>query len=143
MATVQIEVIIVRPNFHLNISEQFMIHECLKPSFERSVACEQGEGERKGKKKREGKGKPVGKHTILLNWEPLRRRVGIHRYFDCSSCVIYARPSINYSNKCNNNNKTINCVASKETYLELEFRVHCGCMKLGNWYHSQTVYFQL
>ena len=35
--TVQIEVIIVRPNFHMNISEQFKIHECVRPSFEGSV----------------------------------------------------------------------------------------------------------
>ena len=28
----QIEVIIVRPNFHVNISEQFMIRECMRPS---------------------------------------------------------------------------------------------------------------
>ena len=32
--TVQIEVIIVRPNFHVNISEQFTIRECIRPSFE-------------------------------------------------------------------------------------------------------------
>ena len=31
------EVIIVRPNFHMNISEQFMISECMIPSFEGSV----------------------------------------------------------------------------------------------------------
>ena len=92
-----------------------------------AVACEQGEGERKGKRKREGKGEPVG----------------IHRYFDCSSFVIYAGPLINYSDARNNNNKTINCVASAETYLKLEFRVHSGYMKLGNWYHSQAVSFQL
>ena len=35
--TVQIEVIIVRPNFHVNISEQFTILECVRPSFEGSV----------------------------------------------------------------------------------------------------------
>ena len=35
--TVQIEVIIVRPNFHTNSSEQFMIRECTRPSFEGSV----------------------------------------------------------------------------------------------------------
>ena len=35
--TVQIEVIIVRPNFHVNISEQFAIRECMRPSFEESV----------------------------------------------------------------------------------------------------------
>ena len=35
--TVQIEVIIVRPNFHVNISEQFTIRECMRPSFEGSV----------------------------------------------------------------------------------------------------------
>ena len=34
--TVQIEVIIVRPNSHVNISEQFMIRECIRP-FEGSV----------------------------------------------------------------------------------------------------------
>ena len=72
----------------------------------KGIACEQGEGERKGKRKREGEGEPVG----------------IHRYFDCSSFVIYVGPSINYSNMRNNNsNKTINCVASAETYLKLEF----------------------
>ena len=35
--TVQIEVIIVRPNFHVNISEQFTICECMRPFFEGSV----------------------------------------------------------------------------------------------------------
>ena len=35
--TVQIDVIIVRPNFHLNISEQFTICEWMRPSFEGSV----------------------------------------------------------------------------------------------------------
>ena len=34
---VQIEVITVRPNFHVNISEQFTIRECMRPSFEGSV----------------------------------------------------------------------------------------------------------
>ena len=31
--TVQIEVIIVRPNFYVNISEQFKIRVCMRPSF--------------------------------------------------------------------------------------------------------------
>ena len=31
------EVIIVRPNFQVNISEQFTICECMRPSFEGSV----------------------------------------------------------------------------------------------------------
>ena len=31
--TVQIEVITVRPNFHVNISEQFMIHKHMRPSL--------------------------------------------------------------------------------------------------------------
>ena len=35
--TVQIDVIIVRPNFHVNISEQFTICECIRPSLEGSV----------------------------------------------------------------------------------------------------------
>ena len=35
--TVQTEVIIARPNFHMNISEQFTISECMRPSFEGSV----------------------------------------------------------------------------------------------------------
>ena len=35
--TVHIEVIIVRPNFHVNISEQFTIRECMRPSFKGSV----------------------------------------------------------------------------------------------------------
>ena len=35
--TVQIEVIIVRPNFHVNISEQFTIRDCKRTSFEESV----------------------------------------------------------------------------------------------------------
>ena len=35
--TVQIEVIIVRPNFHVNISEQFTIRLCMRPSFEGSI----------------------------------------------------------------------------------------------------------
>ena len=35
--TVQIEDIIVRPNFHINISEQFTICECMRRSFEESV----------------------------------------------------------------------------------------------------------
>ena len=36
--TVQIEVVIVRPNFRVNISEQlFTIRECMRPSFEGSV----------------------------------------------------------------------------------------------------------
>ena len=80
-------------------------------------------GERMDKKKREGKGEPVG----------------IHPYFDCSSFTIYAGPSINYSNvrssnNNNNNKKYISCVASAEICLKLEFRVHYGCMKLRNWH---------
>ena len=35
--TVQIEVITVWPNVHVNISEQFTIRECMRPSFEGSV----------------------------------------------------------------------------------------------------------
>ena len=35
--TVQIEIIIMRPNFHVNISEQFTIRECMRPSVEGSV----------------------------------------------------------------------------------------------------------
>ena len=35
--TVQIEVIIVRPNFHVNISELFTIRECVRPSLKGSV----------------------------------------------------------------------------------------------------------
>ena len=35
--TVLIEVIIVKPNFHVNISGQFTIREYMRPSFERSV----------------------------------------------------------------------------------------------------------
>ena len=35
--TVQVEVITVRPNFHVKISEQFTIRECMRPSFEGSV----------------------------------------------------------------------------------------------------------
>ena len=35
--TVQIEIIIVRPNFHVNISEQSTIRECMWPSFKGSV----------------------------------------------------------------------------------------------------------
>ena len=35
--TAQIEVIIVRPNFHVNIAKQFTISECMRPSFEGSV----------------------------------------------------------------------------------------------------------
>ena len=35
--TVQIEVITVRPNFHVNISEQFTSREYMRPSFEGSV----------------------------------------------------------------------------------------------------------
>ena len=35
--TIQIEVIIVRPNVHVNISEQFTICECMRPSFQGSV----------------------------------------------------------------------------------------------------------
>ena len=38
--TVQIEDIIVRPNFHVNIFEQFTICECMRPSFEGSVSME-------------------------------------------------------------------------------------------------------
>ena len=34
---VQIEVIIVKPNFHVNIFEQFVICECMRPSFLGSV----------------------------------------------------------------------------------------------------------
>ena len=34
---VQIEVTIVRPNFHVNISEQFTILKCMRPSFKRSI----------------------------------------------------------------------------------------------------------
>ena len=34
METVKIEVIIVRPNFQVNISEQFTIRECIRTSFE-------------------------------------------------------------------------------------------------------------
>ena len=35
--TVQIEVITVRPNFHVEISEQITIRECTRPSLEGSV----------------------------------------------------------------------------------------------------------
>ena len=35
--TVHIEVVIVRPDFHVNISEQFTIRECMRPSFDGSV----------------------------------------------------------------------------------------------------------
>ena len=35
--TVQVEVLIVRPNFHVNISKQLAIRECMRPSFEGSV----------------------------------------------------------------------------------------------------------
>ena len=35
--TVWIEVTVVRPNFHVNISEQFTIRECMRPSLEGSV----------------------------------------------------------------------------------------------------------
>ena len=35
--TVHIEVFIVRPNFYVNISEQFTIRECMRPSFEGSI----------------------------------------------------------------------------------------------------------
>ena len=35
--TVQIEVIIVSLNFHVNISEQFTICECIRPCFQGSV----------------------------------------------------------------------------------------------------------
>ena len=35
--TVQIEVMIVKPIFQVNISEQFTIRECRRPSFEGSV----------------------------------------------------------------------------------------------------------
>ena len=38
--TVLIEAIIVRPNFHVNISEQFTIRECIRPSFKGSVNME-------------------------------------------------------------------------------------------------------
>ena len=80
-----------------------------------SLACEQGEG-RGGERKR-------------------KRR---DQYFDCSSFIISAGPSINYSNVCNNNNKIyVSCVAQVETCLKLEFLIHCGCMKLGNWYLLQ------
>ena len=37
METALIEVLIVRPNLHVNISEQFTIRECMRPSFEGSV----------------------------------------------------------------------------------------------------------
>ena len=50
------------------------------------LACEQegggGGGGKKGEKKRERKGESVG----------------IHQYFDCRNFIIYAGPSINYSN---------------------------------------------
>ena len=55
-----------------------------------------GEVREKGKRKREEEREPVG----------------IRRYFDCSSIIIYSGPSFNYSNvRNNNNNKNINCVA--------------------------------
>ena len=55
-----------------------------------------GEGRENGKRKREGKGGPVG----------------IHRNFDCNSFIIYAEPSINYSNaQQQQQQKYINCVA--------------------------------
>ena len=38
--TAQVEVIIVRPNFHMNISEQFTINECKRLSFEGSVSMD-------------------------------------------------------------------------------------------------------
>ena len=57
------------------------------------LACEQGTGgERKGKRKREGKEEPVG----------------IHQYFDCRSFIIYAGPSFNYSNVRSNNHNSKN-----------------------------------
>ena len=56
----------------------------------------------------EGRGGGEGKGGEGENEE--RRKgepVGIHQYFDCSSFIIYAGPSINYSNVRNNNNKNI------------------------------------
>ena len=38
--TAQAEVITVRPNFHVNISELFTINECKRPSFEGSVSMD-------------------------------------------------------------------------------------------------------
>ena len=35
--TVQIEVIVVTPNVQVNISEQFTIRECMRPSFQGSI----------------------------------------------------------------------------------------------------------
>ena len=55
------------------------------------------EGERKGKRRREGKGEPVG----------------MHQHFDCRSFIIYAGSSYNYSNvrSNNKNNKVMLTVA--------------------------------
>ena len=55
-----------------------------------------GEGRERGKRRGEGKGEPVG----------------IHQYFDCTSFIIYAGPSFNYSKVCSNNynhKKYVNC----------------------------------
>ena len=35
--TALIEVLVVRPNFHVNLSEHFGIRECMRPSLEGSV----------------------------------------------------------------------------------------------------------
>ena len=59
-------------------------------------------GERKRKRRREGKGEPGG----------------IHQYFDCRSFIIYAGPSSNYSNVCSNNNKNMLVVTQAGTLLE-------------------------
>ena len=38
--TVEMDVIVVRPNLRVNISEQFTVRECMRPSFEGSVAMD-------------------------------------------------------------------------------------------------------
>ena len=64
-------------------------------------------GGRKGEKGREGKGEPVG----------------IHKYVDCRSFIIYAGQSFNYSNmRGNNNSKNMLTVAQAGTLLETRIR---------------------
>ena len=62
----------------------------------------------------EGRGGEEEKGREKENGEP----VGMHRYFNCSSFIIYAEPSINYSNAQNNNNENKNMCGLSRNLLE-------------------------
>ena len=57
----------MRPNFHLTISEQFMIHECMRPSFKESVNMnlEEDVGEDDNLRKEVSCGKTRSDHHVI------------------------------------------------------------------------------